>query len=171
MTTESKQVLPYKSLKKNADTLTPIGIFKRLTGEKKFLLESSFEHEKKGKYSYIGSVPYLEIIGHDHETTVINHETGEKNQFNQKPLQYFQENLPQIELDLSLPFTGGAIGYIGYDAIRQYEQIGTDLPDELNMPDVHFIVYKNLIIYEHSNESVTLITINIDEQPEEVLDE
>lgn len=171
MTTESKQILPYKLLKKNADTLTPIGIFKQLTGEKKFLLESSFEHEKKGKYSYIGSDPYLEIIGHDHQTTVINHETGEKNQFDQKPLQYFQENLPQIELDLPLPFTGGAIGYIGYDAIRQYEQIGTDLPDELNMPDVHFMVYKNLIIYEHSNESVTLITINIDEQPEEVLDE
>src|SRR5690625_4819848 len=124
MKAESNQTLPYKSLKKNADTLTPIGIFKRLTGTKKFLLESSFEHEKKGKYSYIGSDPYLEIIGHDHQTTVINHETGEKNQVDQKPLQYFQENLPQIELDLPLPFIGGEIGSIDYDAIRHYFKIG-----------------------------------------------
>lgn len=170
MKTETKEILPYKLIKRNADTLTPIGIFKQLPGRKKFLLESSFEHEKKGKYSYIGSDPYLEIIGHDHKTTVIDHETGKETVVNQKPLQYFQENLPKIDLDLPLPFTGGAIGYIGYDAIRQYEQIGTDLPDELNMPDVHFMVYKNLIIYEHSNESVTLITINIDEQPESILD-
>lgn len=171
MKIDSKQKLPYKSLKKNADTLTPIGIFKRLTGKKKFLLESSFEHEKKGKYSYIGSDPYLEIIGHNDQTTIMNHETGEETVVNQKPLQYFQENLPRIELDLPLPFTGGAIGYIGYDAIRQYERIGNDLPDELNMPDVHFMIYKNLIIYEHSNESVTLITINIDKQAEAILDE
>jgi|SRR5690625_4555734 len=170
METVNKGILPYKLIKKNADTLTPIGIFKRLTGEKKFLLESSFEHEKKGKYSYIGSEPYLEIIGHDDHTTIINHETDETTECQQKPLDYFQEHFPHIELDLPLPFTGGAIGYIGYDAIRQYEHIGNDLPDELNMPDVHFMIYRNLIVYEHSNESVTLITINLDEQPEAVLD-
>src|SRR5690625_6297207 len=67
--------LPYKFIRKNADTLTPIGIFKRLTGKQKFLLESSFEHEKKGKYSYIGSDPYLEIIGYDNVTKIVNHET------------------------------------------------------------------------------------------------
>src|SRR5690625_669678 len=100
MQMEKERILPYKLLKKNADTLTPIGIFKRLSGKKKFLLESSFEHEKKGKYSYIGSDPYMEIIGHDQQTTVINHETEEENQFNQKPLQYLQENLPNIDLDL-----------------------------------------------------------------------
>ena len=170
MNKEAPKTLPYKLLKKNADTLTPIGIFKRLHGKKKFLLESSFEHEKKGKYSYIGSDPYKEVIGRGDMTTVINHDTGEENTFKQKTLQYIKENLPKIDLDLPLPFTGGAIGYIGYDAIRQYEDIGVDLPDDLNMPDIHFMIYRNLIIYEHSNESVHLVAMNIDHQSESVLD-
>lgn len=171
MKTKAPRTLSYKLRKKNADTLTPITIFKRLDGERKFLLESSFEHEKKGKYSYIGSDPYLEVIGHGDITTVIHHETGEEKKYKKDPLQYLKENLPKIDLDLPLPFTGGGIGYVGYDAIRQYEDIGPHLPDELNMPDVHFMIYKNLLIYKHSNESVSLVTINVDDEQESVLDQ
>lgn len=171
MSKKAPKDLPYKLLKINADTLTPIGIFKRLNGKRKFLLESSFEHEVKGKYSYIGSDPYKEIIGHGDTTTVINHTTGEEKQYEQNALYYMQDNLPKIDLNLPLPFTGGAIGYIGYDAIRQFENIGTDLPDELDMPDIHFMIYKNIIVYEHSNETVYLITTNIDHVEESVLDQ
>lgn len=171
MKTKAPRTLSYKLRKKNADTLTPITIFKRLDGERKFLLESSFEHEKKGKYSYIGSDPYLEVIGHGDITTVIHHETGEEKKYKKDPLQYLKENLPKIDIDLPLPFTGGGIGYVGYDAIRQYEDIGPHLPDELNMPDVHFMIYKNLLIYKHSNESVSLVTINVDDEQESVLDQ
>lgn len=171
MKTKAPRTLSYKLRKKNADTLTPITIFKRLDGERKFLLESSFEHEKKGKYSYIGSDPYLEVIGHGDITTVIHHETGEEKRYKKDPLQYLKENLPKIDIDLPLPFTGGGIGYVGYDAIRQYEDIGPHLPDELNMPDVHFMIYKNLLIYKHSNESVSLVTINVDDEQESVLDQ
>lgn len=166
-----EKTVPYKILKLNADTLTPIGIFKRLTGTKRFLLESSFEHEKKGKYSYMGSDPYQEVIGHGNMTTVIHHETGETVEHPQNALHYLQEHFPKIDLDLPLPFTGGAIGYIGYDAIRQYENIGPDLPDELNMPDIHLMVYKNLIVYKHSNETVHLVAMNMDHEQEDELDQ
>ena len=46
-----------------ADTLTPISIYNRLQGEKKFILESSSHHEDKGRYSFIGTNPFREIIG------------------------------------------------------------------------------------------------------------
>src|SRR5699024_11047477 len=110
-----KEKLPYKIIRKNADTLTPVGIFKRLIGEKKFLLESSFQHDEKGKYSYIGSDPYLEIIGHANATTIINHETNEKKKLNQNALMYIKENLPKLDIELPIPFAGGAIGYTDYD--------------------------------------------------------
>lgn len=171
MKTKAPKTLSYKLRKKNADTLTPITIFTRLDGKRKFLLESSFEHEKKGKYSYIGSDPYLEVIGHGDITTVIHHETGEEEKYKIDPLQYLKENLPKIDLDLPIPFTGGGIGYVGYDAIRQYENIGPNLPDELNMPDIHFMIYKNLLIYKHSNESVSLVAINVDDEQESALDQ
>src|SRR5690625_2120524 len=169
MATHSESQPAYKLLKINADTLTPIGIFQRLHGVRKFLLESSFEHDKKGRYSYIGSDPYEEIIGYAHTTTVINHETGAITEYPKNALTYLQEHFPKLDLDLPLPFTGGAIGYIGYDAIRQFEEIGAPLPDDLTMPDMHFMVYKNLIIYEHYNQTVSLVSINLDDSDEECL--
>lgn len=170
MKRNNQKKLPYKILKINADTLTPVNIFKQLKGKKRFLLESSFEHEKKGKYSYIGSDPYQEIIGHENLTTVIHHESLKTEQHNQNALDYIREQFPKFEIDIPLPFIGGAIGFIGYDAIQPFEDIGTELPDDLQMPDVHLMVYKNLIIYEHSNETAFLITINIDNVEEQVLD-
>ncbi|UJL46887.1 anthranilate synthase component I [Virgibacillus sp. NKC19-16] len=170
MKATNPKTVPYKFIKQNADTLTPIGIFKKLSGEKKFLLESSFQHEKKGKYSFIGSDPYQEIIGLGDMTTDIKHEKGTTETMNQNALLYIQEQLPKIDIDLPLPFYGGAIGYIGYDAIRQFENIGEDLPDELNMPDIHLMVYKNVIVFDHTKEIVYLIAMNPDHRPEAELD-
>lgn len=163
--------LRYKRVKKNADTLTPISIFQRLKGKKKFLLESSFQHEDKGKYSYIGSDPYQEVIGIENKTIVIDHQTGTEKRINQNALTYLRENLPDIQLDVPLPFTGGAIGYVGYDAIRQFANIGTDLEDDLNMPDIHLMVYKSLIVFEHTKETVHIIATNVQQEPEEKLDQ
>ncbi|MEC5424581.1 anthranilate synthase component I [Virgibacillus sp. C22-A2] len=166
-----KEKLSYKSIKLNADTLTPVGIFHRLTGTKKFLLESSFQHERKGKYSFIGSNPYQEIIGHGHTTTVKDPINETVETYHQEALAYLKENLPRINTDLPLPFYGGAIGYIGYDAIRQFEDIGETLPDEINMPDIHFMVYNEVIVYDHKNEVVTIIVLNPAQVAEEVIDE
>ncbi|MFC2947512.1 anthranilate synthase component I [Virgibacillus sediminis] len=150
----------YKLIKMNADTLTPIEIFKRITGRKKFLLESTFPHKEKGKYSFIGANPYREIIGYGNKTTDTSHVDGTSGTFEQEALLYIQENLPTINIDLPLPFYGGAIGYIGYDAIRQYEYIGESLPDELEMPDIHFMVYQDTIVYDHAKENIYLIVMN-----------
>ena len=46
------------------DTLTPISIYQRLAGSKKFLLESSLKHENSGRFSFIGANPFMELIGH-----------------------------------------------------------------------------------------------------------
>ncbi|MBY7142209.1 anthranilate synthase component I [Virgibacillus sp. NKC19-3] len=167
--THSKTV-PYKLIKQNADTLTPISIFKQLSGKKKFLLESSFQHEKKGKFSFIGSDPYREIIGQEDMTTDIKHEKGTTETIHQHALSYIQEQLPKIDIDLPLPFYGGAIGYIGYDTIRQFENIGEVLPDERHMPDIHLMVYKNVIVFDHTKEVVYLIAMNPDQAPVTELD-
>ena len=166
-----KQKTTYKTIQKNADTLTPIGIFKRLKGNKKFLLESSFQHETKGKYSYIGANPYEEIIGNNNQSKVINLQTGEETIHEQHTIDYLKLHLPKFDTNIPLPFTGGAIGYVAYDAIRQFHDIGTNLEDELQMPDFHFMLYQTIIVYEHRTETAHLITMNLDDVPETVLDE
>lgn len=167
----NQQPIPYKIMKQNADTLTPISIYKNLDGTKKFLLESSFEHEQKGNYSFIGVNPYKEIIGGKDQTSILHHEQEIKELRNKPALTTLIEELPKINAELPFPFFGGAVGYIGYDAIRSYEQIGDALPDTIGMPEVHLMLYKNVIIFDHRDESVFLVATNLDQQPEQVLDE
>lgn len=166
-----KQTIAYKTAKKNADTLTPVGIFKRLLGERKFLLESSFQHETKGKYSYIGANPYEEIIGIGNQTKVTNVLTGEETSYNQHTLAYMKEHFPNVDPDIPLPFTGGAIGYVAYDAIRAFYDIGTPLQDEVEMPDYHFMLYETVIVYEHRTEKAHIITMNLDGASDKELDQ
>src|SRR5690625_2646023 len=168
---QTQTTLSYKFIKQNADTLTPIGIFSNLHGQKKFLLESSYPHEKKGKFSFIGADPYQEIIGMQNKTRIINYEKESEELIEKPALSVLKDYFPKQEVDLPFPFIGGGIGYIGYDAIRAYEKIGDDLPDDLDMPDVHLMFYKNVIVFDHSNESVYVIAMNPDEKPEHILDE
>src|SRR5690625_5975680 len=77
----------YKILSKNGDLLTPVGIFKRIKGDKKFLLESSIQHETKGKYSFIGANPIQEIIGSGNETTIINLKQNKQKTYKENALQ------------------------------------------------------------------------------------
>ncbi|WP_010651854.1 anthranilate synthase component I [Oceanobacillus massiliensis] len=156
--------------KVNANGLTPIQVFRNLPGSKKFLLESTFQHDQKGKYSFLGMNPYEEVIGYDNKTEIIDSIDGRIDIIDKNALHYLQQHLPKIDAMLPLPFYGGAIGYIGYDSIRQFEDIGNPLPDNLEMPDIHFMLYKDIIVFDHSSDDIYLIAINTDEQSLEQLD-
>ncbi|WP_121638996.1 anthranilate synthase component I [Virgibacillus sp. Bac330] len=159
---QTQQQGHYKLLKLNADTLTPIEIYMRLDGRNKFLLESTFEHETKGKYSFIGCDPFKEVMGIGEQTTkVIHHCTNTTTTIKQDALSYLETELPKVNLDLPVPFYGGAVGYIGYDAVRTEEYIGERLPDELTMPDIHFMFVQNVIVFDHASETVYLIAIHL----------
>lgn len=164
-----KQSMIYQTIQINADTLTPVGIYKRLSGSKKFLLESSFQHETKGKYSYVGTNPYEEIIGYGKETIVINLMTNERITYAYPVLEYFKRHFPKVDANFPLPFTGGAIGYVGYDAVRPYFPIGEEKENDLKMPDYHFMVYDTIIAYEHRTETAHVIAMNLKDEAEEVI--
>lgn len=161
MTTKQEK---YIQVELNADLLTPITIFKKIKGRKKFLLESSFQHETKGKFSYIGANPYLEVLGYGNKTITINHLTGEEKKYDLSALNYLEKKMPVIETDIPLSFTGGAIGYVGYDTVKEFMHIGEALVNDLEMPDVHFMLYDTIIAYEHQTEKAHLIAMKIEEE-------
>ncbi len=53
----------------------------------------------------------------------------------------------------------GAVGYIGYDVIRQYENIGADLYDPLNIPEVHLLLYREFIVYDHLRQRLSFVYV------------
>ncbi|KAB2338108.1 anthranilate synthase component I [Cytobacillus depressus] len=141
------------------DTLTPILIFQRLQGKKKFLFESSLKHENAGRYSFIGVDPVIEVIGDGDFCTVISDK--ERKAVQEKPLDVLQEILSdsRFETASQFPFCGGAVGYVGYDVIRQYENIGKTPDDELNIPDVHLMFFEEAVVFDHLEQKVYLLTI------------
>ncbi|MBG9446983.1 anthranilate synthase component I [Cytobacillus firmus] len=149
------------------DTLTPISIFQRMSGRKKFLLESSLKHEKSGRYSFIGADPVMELKGEGNRTAVTAR--GKTEVFAEKPLDAVRRLMPEQKHHPfeQFPFCGGAVGYAGYDVIRQYEDIGTIPDDELNVPDVHLMFFEEVAVFDHLEQKVYLVGMPLLEETEE----
>ncbi|MGP7815594.1 anthranilate synthase component I [Niallia sp. 01092] len=141
----------------DGDTLTPISIYQRLKGNKRFLLESSLKHENSGRYSIIGSNPAFELIGKGSSSVIVR--GSEKEEIKEKALSLVKKLLPnqQVDLPFQLPISGGAIGYVGYDNIRQYEDIGEEAKDEIGIPDVHLMFFEDLVIFDHLEQTIYLV--------------
>ena len=152
----------------NGDTLSPVAIFRRLRGTRKFLLESSLKHEASGRYSFIGADPVKEFRGFASELIEISLLTGKETKYLGKPIELLKTLLPRVDGN-DFPFNGGAVGYIGYDTIAQYEDIGPPLPDDRDMPDIHLLVYETIIVYDHLKQDITILhTGNTPDKLEEV---
>ena len=54
-------------------------------------------------------------------------------------------------------FGGGAIGFVGYDMISLYEEIGQLSEDTIGTPDMHFFVYESYIVFDHKKEKIHII--------------
>ncbi len=144
-------------IKINGDELTPVNIYYKLKGKYKFLLESASSSKEDSRYSFMGSSPYMILSSRGENVTItkeneIEEKTG-------KILDYAQGHLLKEydRLDLELPFIGGAIGYIGYDVIRQYEKLPDNNPDELNLPETCLLFYKEFICFDHFKNTLMLI--------------
>lgn len=149
------------------DTLTPISIFQRLSGEKKFLLESSLKHEDSGRYSFIGADPAYEIKGDNAQTIVLKE--GVEEVIDESPLEILKRLIPKSlnNREEFFPLIGGAVGFVGYDVVRHYEQIGKTPSDEFQLPDVHFMMYEELIVFDHLEQKVFLVGIPLLEETNE----
>jgi anthranilate synthase component I len=143
------------------DTFTPISILQKISGDKKFLLESSHKYHDSGRYSFIGSDPAFELITKGSSNEIL-YRNGDKKTIEGNPLELINNLLPQFD-DAPFPFIGGAVGYVGYDIIRQFEVIGEEFPNGLEMPDVHLMFYEEVIVFDHLEEKITLCGIPLTE--------
>jgi anthranilate synthase component 1 len=132
-----------------SDRLTPVGAFALLgDGPQAFLLESVVGGERVGRHSFIAFDP----IG-----------TYEPGEATTDPLAELSEKLGSLRTwrDAALPsFTGGVVGYAGYDLMRYYEpgKLGNSTPsDDRGLPDVHFGVYDRLVVFDNVDKTLTVI--------------
>lgn len=140
--------------KLNGDSLTPILILRRLKGERKFLLESSDMHDGSGRYSFIGVNPLKSFTGRNGKLIEHYYENGKEYTHEGNVFELLKRLMPSISDNTGIPFTGGAVGYVGYEGSLNKKPT---LEDEINLPSVYFNIYETLIIFDHQLDEVTLI--------------
>src|SRR5687767_6340070 len=169
----SAEIVPvYRQLL--ADRLTPVGAFEVLGREEHaFLLESVVGGERVARYSFIASAPslvYQVAGGRGSITRPGSYRMAggpQEGEFDtQDPLADLQALLypdgrPRRHHRVKdLPaFTGGLVGYAGYDTIRYYE--GEKLPapprDDRRLPDLLFGLYNEMVIFDHVDKTIKVV--------------
>ena len=131
-----------------------------------FLLESVIGGEKIGRYSFIATAPSLVYQVSEGNASILpgGSRVSEfaRHFKTTDPLLDLQHLLPRrrYRQDPHLPaFTGGLVGYAGYDTIRYYE--GEKLPnppkDDRKLPDLLFGLYNELVIFDHVDKTINVV--------------
>jgi anthranilate synthase component 1 len=155
-----------------ADRDTPVSAFRKLNeGGPCFLFESTEQNERTGRYSFLGFHPRL-VMRSDGEAFSIE-ENGEtrSSPIVQDPLVHLQEVMRRFRFvpAAELPgFAGGAVGYLGYDAVRSFEPtIPAAQTDELGVPEMIFMIMRLLVVFDHRERRMKLIAnVFLDDAPD-----
>lgn len=143
-----------------ADMDTPVTAFRKIdNGHNSFLLESIEGGEKWARYSFLGAS--ASFIFRSKGPRVEVEENGEVKVFEaEDPTVILKEALSRyrpVELPELPRFTGGAVGYIGYDMVRHFEKITTDKQDTINAWDSYFVVTDSLLIFDNVRQKILVV--------------
>ncbi|MFI8998236.1 anthranilate synthase component I [Streptomyces sp. NPDC053542] len=148
-----------------ADGDTPVGLYRKLAAERPgtFLLESAENGRSWSRYSFIGVRSAATLTARDGQahwlgTPPVGVPTGGD------PLAALRETIQTLHTPRDLiegqglpPFTGGMVGYLGYDIVRRLEKIGDSTEDELRLPELTMLLTSDLAVLDHWNGTVLLI--------------
>ncbi|MFE0103888.1 anthranilate synthase component I [Streptomyces sp. NPDC059009] len=157
-----RRVIPV-SRKLLADGDTPVGLYRKLAAERPgtFLLESAENGRSWSRYSFVGVRSAATLTSRDGETHWLGTPpvgvptTGD-------PLATLRATVETLHTPQDLahdlpPFTGGMVGYLGYDIVRRLEDIGPGEHDELRLPELTMLLTSDLAVLDHWDGSVMLI--------------
>ncbi len=149
-------------IKVTADLLTPVLAYLKLRDKNNhcFLLESVEGIGRLARYSFIGVNPTRVIMNKGMEITI--KENGRVEQINQNLFYYLKEEMSNVrapKLDELPSFTGGVVGYLGYENISLVEDvIRFDSKNHFDTPDSIFGIYDTIIAFDHYKHQIILIS-------------
>ncbi|MFI9718788.1 anthranilate synthase component I [Streptomyces sp. NPDC052396] len=151
-----------------ADGDTPVGLYRKLAGERPgtFLLESAENGRTWSRYSFIGVRSSATLTVRDGQA----HWLGTPPvgvPVDGDPLAALRATVETLHTPRDLiegsglpPFTGGMVGYLGYDIVRRLEKIGEHpggARDPLGLPELTMLLTSDLAVLDHWNGTVLLI--------------
>jgi anthranilate synthase component 1 len=145
-----------------ADVDTPITVFLKMRGlGPSFLLESVEGGEHLARYSMIGTQPRAVLSSWPDR--IVYEEEGrweEVNPDGRNVLDVLRDRMPTYDAasqDGWPRFTGGAVGYIGYDFVRCLERLPGSAPATVRLPEAVFLFCDRLVVYDHLKHRLLLV--------------
>jgi anthranilate synthase component 1 len=144
-----------------ADMETPVSVFSRaVDGEYAFLLESVEGGERWGRYSFIGIDPYAVFSVENGEAHLYRHgETENVASGDVRPLEELREILAKtkpVEVPGLPRFYGGAVGYLGYEIVNEFEKLPPpQTPEE--WPDACMMLSDQLVIFDNVRHTMKAV--------------
>ncbi|WP_071338478.1 anthranilate synthase component I [Streptomyces albidoflavus] len=159
---QDRRVIPV-SRKLLVDGDTPVGLYRKLAAERPgtFLLESAENGRSWSRYSFVGVRSAATLTARD----------GEAHWLGTPPAGVPTDGDPLAALRATIeilhtpgdlaeglpPFTGGMVGYLGYDIVRRLEKVGDGGRDDLRVPELTMLLTSDLAVLDHWDGSVLLI--------------
>jgi anthranilate synthase component 1 len=157
-----------------ADLLTPVAAYLKIErlSRHSFLLESVEGGEKVARYSFLGFDPHIIVRSRADRVTV--EATSEEvvdipgarpgadglmeTDFPMLPLlrRLAGRHIPVRVADLP-PFVGGAVGYMSYDAVRWFERVPDNKPDDIGVDESVMMFFSRLMVFDHVRHQIHLI--------------
>lgn len=142
------------------DTLTPIHMFHTLSDEAVYMLESQDPESPWSNYSFIGLDPMIQIKEENHQFRIEDYQREHVQHVSDFKTAYEKvvEDLKVKQAPIDLPFKGGGVGYISYDAISDYEPVERASEDELNLSNYHLLFCQTLVAYHHKTKETKILS-------------
>jgi anthranilate synthase component 1 len=160
-----------------ADAETPVGLYRKLAQDRPgtFLLESAEHGGVWSRYSIVGVRSHGVLTEEGGQAVWTGGEPPVGIPVSGEPLDVLAETLRVLHTpraDDLPPLSSGLVGFVSYDAVRRWEVLPDDNPDELAVPEIGLMLATDLAVLDHSDGSVLLIAnaINFDDTDERVTD-
>jgi anthranilate synthase component 1 len=145
------------------DGLTPVSAFRKIErAAPSFLFESVVGGEKVGRFSFLGTEPFLRFEARGQEFRIFD-------PLDPDSAVWKHSEDPFVELEVLLTkyravhlpglprFAGGAVGYAAYDAVRYTEKLPKAPPDDRGLPDLSFALYDRMVLFDHIRKTVLVV--------------
>lgn len=144
-----------------ADLLTPVSAFLKIAehSDYAFLLESVEGGEHVGRYSFLGKDPFLILRGRNGKTVI--EKAGVTSEAEKPFIETLRELMNRFQSPFvpGLPrFTGGAVGYLGYDTAEWFEPTAARAePAAPEREDAGFMLFDTVLAFDHVQHRILLI--------------
>ncbi len=146
-----------------ADLDTPVSAYMKIANQGfSFLLESIEGGDKWARYCFLGCGPSTVISTKGNTVTIDTRGKSRTEPLKDKnPLKVLKKLLSEYQpvQDEGLPrFSGGAVGYIGYDMVRYFEDLPEDTEDDLDLPESIFVITDTILIFDNVTHKIKIVS-------------